>query len=76
MASEGPLEEVPVCFFAFDLLAVGNDDITAHTYAERREALRGLSLNRPRPLVIPPYWTTSILPTCSLRSTTTVSKIS
>lgn len=50
------LEQVPVCFFAFDLLAIGDNDLTTSPYVERREALSGLSLSRPRPLVIPPYW--------------------
>lgn len=50
------LEQVPVIFFAFDLLIVGNEDFTARPYVERREALSGLSLSRARPLVIPPYW--------------------
>lgn len=50
------LEQVPVCFFAFDLLAAGTEDFTARSYVERRQALSDLDLNRPRPLVIPPYW--------------------
>jgi bifunctional non-homologous end joining protein LigD len=50
------LEQVPVCFFAFDLLVLGDEDFTARTYVERRQALSGLSLNRARPLVVPPYW--------------------
>lgn len=50
------LEQVPVHFFAFDLLAIGDDDLTASAYLERRQALDGLSLSRSRPLVIPPYW--------------------
>lgn len=50
------LEQVPVCFFAFDLLASGSQDFTDRPYVERREALSGLTLNAPRPLVIPPYW--------------------
>lgn len=50
------VEQVQVCFFAFDLLAIGNDDLTTSPYVVRRHTLSGLRLSRPRPLVIPPYW--------------------
>lgn len=50
------LQEVPVCFFAFDVLAIDDEDLTARTYVERRQALSALPLAGSRLLVIPPYW--------------------
>lgn len=50
------VEQVPVAFFAFDVLTIGNVDLTELPYVERRQALDELTLSRPRPLVIPPYW--------------------
>ena len=32
-------EETPACFVAFDLLALGDDDLTGRPFAERRAAL-------------------------------------
>lgn len=32
-------EQTPACFIAFDLLALGDDDLTAHPFSERRAAL-------------------------------------
>lgn len=48
------LEQVPVMFFAFDLLASGNDDLTDRPYVERRQMLSALP--QAQPLIIPPYW--------------------
>ncbi|MFW0154257.1 DNA ligase (plasmid) [Mycobacterium sp. smrl_JER01] len=48
------LEQVPVMFFAFDLLASGNDDLTDRPYVERRQMLSALPQGYP--LMIPPYW--------------------
>ena len=50
------LAQVPVCFFAFDLLVLRDRDLTGCSYVERRDALSGVTLSGPRPLVIPPYW--------------------
>lgn len=49
------VEQVPVCFYAFDLLVVDAVAITGRPYAERRELLAGLELDRDgRALRVPP----------------------
>lgn len=52
------LRSVPVRFFAFDLLALDDRDLTGLAYAQRRELLEELGAAAASPvLVVPPSWT-------------------
>lgn len=52
------LRSVPVRFFAFDVLALDDRDLTGLTYSHRRELLEGLGVTSAHPvLVVPPSWT-------------------
>ncbi|MGX1804374.1 non-homologous end-joining DNA ligase [Nocardia sp. NPDC055321] len=48
------LAEVPVRFFVFDVLTIGDLDTTGETYLDRRARLAELEL--PAPLSAPPHW--------------------
>jgi bifunctional non-homologous end joining protein LigD len=51
------LRETPVKFLAFDLLAIGDNDLTARPYLERRQALDELAAtSTSEVLVVPPSW--------------------
>lgn len=52
------LRSVPVRFFAFDLLALDDRDVTGLAYTHRRELLEDLAATSASPvLVVPPSWT-------------------
>lgn len=51
------LPAVPVRYFAFDLLAIGNTNHTSSPYLERRQALDELAAaSTSDVLVVPPPW--------------------
>lgn len=47
--------QVPVTYYAFDVLDIDGTEIIDLPYIERREALSNLSLNHAR-IKVPPYW--------------------
>ncbi|KXZ57721.1 MAG: ATP-dependent DNA ligase [Microbacterium sp. 69-7] len=47
-------QATPVHYFVFDLLRVGNDDVSAHPLRERRDLLLTLTADAAAPLVVPP----------------------
>jgi len=52
------LRSVPVRFFAFDVLALDDRDVTGLAYSQRRELLQDLGAAATHPvLVVPPSWT-------------------
>ncbi|MDT0266469.1 non-homologous end-joining DNA ligase [Streptomyces sp. DSM 44915] len=52
----GLLAEVPVVFFAFDLLVLGGQRLLAEPYRRRRAALTGLPADPTGRLVVPPAY--------------------
>src|SRR5690606_185515 len=56
--SRGLMNEVPVQYLIFDLLALSGQDLRQRSYVHRRGALADLKLDAASPLiVVPPYWT-------------------
>ena len=49
--------ETPACYVAFDLLAVGDEDLTAAAFADRRARLCALLADPPAPVVATPQTT-------------------
>jgi ATP-dependent DNA ligase len=47
-------EQTPASFIAFDLLALGDDDYTGHSFVERRAALEGALANAGPPIHLTP----------------------
>ncbi|SDR85349.1 ATP-dependent DNA ligase [Agromyces flavus] len=47
-------EQTPVSFVAFDLLALGDDDLTSHPFAERRARLEQALANASDPVFVTP----------------------